>query len=809
MLLLCLSIAFVTGIALSAGKPAAVPLVIGLLVIGGVATLVLRRRSLFLLLLLCAATLLVADLRYERALPPDGASMVAFYNGMDEVDLQVEVVEEPVRKSRYYELVVGSLRLLDEGESRPLEGKALVRTHDPRDYRYGDLVVIHGRLEAPAIVDGFDYPRYLARRGIYSVLFCPQMEPTGRTSAGTIMSTLNDVRTHLSDALARSLHEPQASLAQALLLGERTSLPRETSAAFARAGAAHLLAVSGLHLGIVVLVVVAAALAMMGRRRYLYVWLALGLLWAYAALTGLRPPVVRAAIMASMFLLAELAGRQKHAPTALMLAAAIMVAVNPQALWDVSFQLSILAMGGLVVFYRPLHDGFDSLLDKAPRLLAAGRLVPSAARDIAAGTIAATIAVWPVGAATFGIVSLVGLPVSLLVLPVLPFALGTSAAVATAALISPILAAPLAWLAWLVLTYVLRVVGLFSGPSWAAIDTDIGMTALCAYYVLLTCAAMYFMLPHVRPRRQRGGAVVEMSLGGRMLRLAVLPLVVTVGLVGAALSAAPDGALHVVFLDVGQGDAALVTSPTGRTVLVDGGPDAVRMCSLLGRYMPFYERHIDLVVSTQPHADHIAGLVATAERMNVSMVAASAACHESLLYERWQQAVSREGLVVTHPVCGQSIDLGDGVALDFLGPRATGYSGSADDIDNNGLVVRISYGSVSFLFMADVRADVERDMVRRGLPLESTVLKVGHHGSSTSSCPQFVAAVSPELAVISAGANNEYGHPHLSVLQTLESQKVRYVTTANCGTVECVTDGKSLWIVCERRSSVDEEWQHN
>ncbi len=797
MLILVLSITFVCGIALSAGRPDVAPVAAGTLASAGAILLLFRRLRLSTLLFLGAVTLLAAGVRYTTALPPGDCSGLAFHNNSGVVEVRGSVVEEAVRKGTYNELVVGKLELLGDGEETPLDGKVLVRTRDLRDFRYGDGVFMRGELEQPPVLGDFDYPGYLARRGIYSTLFCPEMEATGETSGGHILTPLNRLRSHLSERIAKSLHEPQASLAQALLLGERGSLPRETSDAFARAGAAHLLAVSGLHLGIVILAVVAVALALMGRQYYLYVWFALAVVWVYAALTGMRPPVVRAAIMASVFLLAELSGRQKHAPTALALAAAVMVGVNPQALWDVSFQLSVLAMGGLVAFYSPIRDGFDMLISHVPSSIVT-RAFPPQARSIASATIAATISVWPLGAATFGIVSFVGLPVSLLALPVLPLAISASAAVALTASISALLAAPFAWLAWLVLTYLLNVVQAFSDVAFAAAEMSPGSVFLTVYYVSLGCAAMYLMLPRVRLERRREEPEAELPWTSRVLRLSVVPLAVILGLVWAAASAAPDGRLHVVFFDVGQGDAAIITSPGGRTVLIDGGPDGAITCSALGRFMPFYQRDIDLVVSSQPHADHLAGLVDVVERMDVGMVVQSPAGHDSLLCDRWGETLERAGLEALSPVCGHRIDLGDGTVIDFLGPRAEGYRGSSDDIDNNGLIARVCYGTVSFLFAADVRADVERAMVRNGLPLNSNVLKVGHHGSSTSSCAQFLATVSPSLAVVSVGADNEYGHPHESVLDGIRAHGCELLTTAQSGTVECISDGESVRVVVER-----------
>ena len=149
------------------------------------------------------------------------------------------------------------------------------------------------------------------------------------------------------------LPEPQASLAQGIVLGIRGNIPQSLNNDFARSGTAHLLAISGINLGIMAGILLSIGIWLFGRRHYLYVWLALGIVWFYAAITGMNPPVVRGAIMASLFLVAELLGRQRSAIVALTLAAAVMVGVSPYILGDASFQLSFLAMAGLI-FLSPV-----------------------------------------------------------------------------------------------------------------------------------------------------------------------------------------------------------------------------------------------------------------------------------------------------------------------------------------------------------------------------------------------------------------------------------------------------------------------
>lgn len=194
------------------------------------------------------------------------------------------------------------------------------------------MLAVTGELETPAEFADFDYRSYLAHQGIYSTMVYPRLEILERDQGIGPLAWIYSFRNGLSLSLSNTLPEPQASLAQALLLGERGMLPESVRADFSRSGGAHLLAISGLHLTILAGMILSLGIWLFGRRHNTYIWLTLGVVWLYALLTGLHPPIVRAAIMVSLFLSAELLGRQRSALSALAFAAGIMAAFSPQIL---------------------------------------------------------------------------------------------------------------------------------------------------------------------------------------------------------------------------------------------------------------------------------------------------------------------------------------------------------------------------------------------------------------------------------------------------------------------------------------------
>ena len=801
MWILAFSCAFVTGMALCATHDPAWAVVL-CPAIAFAFLLTVRTRATVVLLVMGAILFgLLGAVRYEQSLPRQGPSLVSFYNESGDVQIEATVCEEPEPGGRYTHVLIDEVSIRQGGQLMPLNGRVRVTTADPRPLHYGDALSLHVSLETPPPIGDFDYARYLALSGVYSTAFCPDMEvlPASSRSATASLMSFNS---RLGQAITSIMPEPEASLAQSLLLGRRGSLPESVSDAFVRTGTAHLLAISGLHLGILVAVVLTVLLALLGRRHYLYVWLVLLALWTYALFTGMNPPVIRAAIMASTFLAAELVGRQKHAPTALALAAAIMVGIEPQLLWRTSFQLSVLAMAGLVFLFPPLRalllQGTEWVGSKfGVRLPATG-----AATDIVAATLAATIAVSPVCAGTFGQLSVVGVPVSLLTLPALPFAIGASSLAGLVALISPAVATPFAWLAWLFLTYIVKAVDIFAALPWAAIESGaVAVWITVAFYSVLCFTPVLWQRLRRRDEGKPTPRPAATPVNSGWWPWALPPLLLAGALTCSAVMSAPDSLLHVIFLDAGQGDSILIQTPTGSTILVDGGPDGLDTCALVDSHIPFWDRTLDVVVSTHPHADHLGGLLSVVQRYKTGLVLEPGLAAPSLLHEEWLRRISVASLNSEAVTQGCHLEMADGTRLEFLSPPSTPMTHTSDDTDNNGLVLRVSYGDVSFLLVADIRAEAETQLVHRlGAKLQSDVLKVAHHGSDSSSTYQFVKAVAPQVAVISVGEDNPYGHPHADVLGRLSDLSVDTVTTQDCGTIEFVTDGSQLWVTTEHPS---------
>lgn len=249
--------------------------------------------------------------------------------------------------------------------------------------------------------------------------------------------------------------------------------------------------------------------------------------------------------------------------------------------------------------------------------------------------------------------------------------------------------------------------------------------------------------------------------------------------------------LTVKFLDIGQGDSILIQTPRGRTILVDGGPGST-LLERLNEETSFWMKDIDMVVSTHPDLDHVEGLMDIVERYQVGVVLVTGMLTETQLSKSFSQALEREHINVAIATPEQDWELDDGVFLDILAPTTPVAGKVLKKTNDDGIVAKLVYRETSLLLTADIEEIGEHRLLRTESDLRAQLLKVGHHGSRTSSSLPFLRAVSAEEAVMINGKDNSYGHPHLQTVLALDEQGLDWVSTKDAGTVTYFSDG-SVW----------------
>jgi competence protein ComEC len=559
------------------------------------------------------------------------------------------------------------------------------------------------------------------------------------------------LKANLADAPERDRRA--AALLLAFLMGETADLPSETVAAFRDGGVAHIVAISGLQVALVAsgvgFLLAGLRLPVPARDAAL---LAATLLFAVFA--GGRPPVFRAAFMIGLYLLARLLGRPTSPGQVVGFAAAALLLLGPEDLFDVGFLLTFAAVFGLSAFGTPLA-----------RALRARGARPGFAVDAAAATVGAELAVFPVQAFVFNVVPFVGLLSNPVVVPLSIVFLYAALVLAPLLLVSPLAAAaavaPLRLLAD-------AMVGLLT-----ALDglSAIRVVPTPPFLLAAGIALLLFAAGTLRPALPRRLALAS--------ALAAMLFVLF-----RRTGAAEPGTARLEALDVGQGDAWLLVSPAGR-ILVDGG----------GSWDPAYEAGrlrllpklcdrgavaLDAVVLTHPHPDHARGLLAVLALLPVGEVVLPASAPRNEVLDEFLESARRRGLPLRRLAAGDRFAAA-GFAFDVLHPAGHAYVRAPEN--NGSLVLRTSLGGRTLLLTGDVEAPAERDLLEGGRPLSADILKVAHHGSATSTTPELLRAVSPRVALVGVGRHNRFGHPSGDVLARLRAARVRTLRTDRDGEV--------------------------
>jgi competence protein ComEC len=681
----------------------------------------------------------------------------------------------------------------------------------PDGIEVGAELAVSGRLrelrETPG--PGFDFAVYLRRRGVAAELFVDRARPTGRRRGG-VAGLLDSMRRRAERAVAAGLPPAEAALASGMVLGQDEEIDEATRQDWRDSGLAHLLAVSGQNVMLLVALAV-PLLAVAGAGPGARGAALLALVALYVPLAGAGPSLQRAGVMGAAGIAAMTLSRPASRSYALLLAAAATLALNPRVSSDPGWQLSFAAVAGILVLGRPLaaaltRAGEDLLRERSQP---APRAVVCALADAIAITVAATLATAPLVSFHFGAVPVAGLIANLLALPVVApamwlgmvkVALGLVAAVVPPAdglaeLLGPLTRLPLAYLEQLAE----RCADLPGGRLALPLDSpvSVGVAYAVVIAVLLAVRRLVRAPRKRRPssRRSRAGfpeRAAAWRRASRGFRVAVVVLVLATLALATATglgSPSPPGDLTVRFLDIGQGDATLIQHPDGTAVLFDGGPPEGGVTRLLRRAGV---RRLAIVVATHASRDHHGGLVDVLDRYPVGMLLDGGDGNPHPGLQAVRDEANQEGIRIVPAVAPMTVRAG-GLTIRILSPLPRPPGPPPDDPNPRAVVAIVSSGAFDLLLSADAESEA---LLPLDLP-DVEAMKVPHHGSSDPGLPEVLGRLRPEIAAIEVGAHNTYGHPAPSTLAALDHAGIATYRTDQDGTVSLTVKHGRMHVTTE------------
>jgi competence protein ComEC len=663
-----------------------------------------------------------------------------------------------------------SFRLQNSADSPQLK-YVQVYCHFSADLNRGDQVTLQGKLQVPDKPGNpgeFDYCTYLKHQRVFYIISVEgETGIINTTPVRGITQKINSCRSRTEEMVYRLMPETEAQIFLGMLLGEKENIDPDRYEVFQKTGIVHIFAVSGLHIGIIVLFL-SYCTSLLLKSKGIRFLLVIGFLLLYGSLIGWPISVQRAVIMASLALLANYHGRQNGAGNSLGLAGMLIIVMDPYALFTISFQLSFMAAWGLVCLYPALKDYWQ---------------YQNRVWDIVLIPLCAQLAVIPLLVYYFNLFSPVAL-ISNIMVSCLIAAVVICGFLALLLVYFPPLAVLFLYPAGFMIEILTRAADIFvripGGCLWVK-TPDLETMALYYLALLMLLAAFYYSWP----RQRVWTALTVLSLG--MLLICLPPGLFRYGI------------LEVVFLDVGQGDSIFIKTPRGKFILLDGGGSHFYSVSAK-KILPYLRhrgvREIYLMINSHPDSDHLKGWTETAEKMPFRYVMVPASLFQAEEYDEVKEIARQRGAEVLGAAAGQHINIEAGLNIEVLYPPA--YMGNGD-YNQQSLVLRLEYGDFSLLMPGDLEKEGLEQLAASDRVQPTLLVKVPHHGSRGALLEDFYEKLGPYAAIISAGKNNIYGHPAREVLDYLEEQGILVLRTDMDGAVSLESDGQNLVIDCFRR----------
>lgn len=729
--------------------------------------------------------LFLGSARYQFSVPNFDAFHVAFYNDRNyDLLLTGHLVEPPDYRDSYTNLRL-QVTAVDTGDGDlPVEGLLLARVDANQPFHYGEIIRLRGKLKTPPENEDFSYRDYLAAQNVHSYMSSAEVTILPGRGGNIFSAALYAFKERSLANIYRIFPDPESSLLAGILLGVDTGLTKELQQAFKNTGTAHIIAISGFNISIIAGIFFTMFSRMVGPR-----WgsalAVLGII-LYTLLVGGDAAVVRAAIMGTFALFARQIGRRQFALNTLLAVAMLMCAWNPLYIWDVGFQLSFFATLGLILYAEPFSKFAARMLNRYVPLSTAEKIIQPLS-DFVLLTFAAQLTTIPIMAYHFQRISLISFIANPFILPAQPAVMILGGVAVLLSLIWLPLGQLAAWVAYPFTLYTIRIVELFDRVPHGTIflgDFSFG-------FVILFYAAL--LLLTIRPAH--GGAFGWSALRERIHSLrakagalgagsAVVLLTIALLLIWRAAVSLPDRLLHITFLDVGSADAVFIKTPSGKNILVNGGPSVTILSDELGRRVSAFNRSLDWLIIASTEEEQVASLPRALERYTPDSVLWSGNRQGSFSSRVLYEYLTLQAIPVTFAETNQTLDLGDGAALQIL---TTGARGSVLLIEWQNFRAVLPIG-MSFEAIAELRDGQSVGPV--------SVLSLADSGYAPSNPPEWIVNLNPEVIVLNVSAGDQNGMPDDETLDAVKDHEL--LRTDQNGWIEITTNGEQMWVNVER-----------
>lgn len=620
---------------------------------------------------------------------------------------------------------------------------------------YGDLIEIKGEYSAPEVArnyKGFDYSQYLKTLNIYGTIKVEESKIINKNQLSPILISINNIKEKMIDNANRNMPKRTANLLLGILIGERDNIQEDIIESFRTANLSHILAVSGAHTSYIILGITYLISKSKTPKRIGYIITIINLL-IFIIITGASYSVVRACIMAIVVIGAKICYRKENFFTSICISLIIILIQNPFAINDIGLKLSFMGTAGIVIFNKSITNFFIKL--KIKQKIAEALSV----------TFSAQLMIMPITILNFNTISLTFFISNILASPLLGIIIIFGF---ISIFISSILN-PISKVLFLILHIFLELLILVSKvtekiPGSSILVKTPNILFAIVYYILILFFNYFFVIKQNPTRRFHKKIIKIITIKNIKNGFKVIAVVFLIMLLLTRIVRIINPTLKIYFIDVGQGDSTLIVTPKNKKILIDGGEGKTNVLFqyLLDRRI----NKIDYIIISHFDSDHCNGLIEIIEKMRVENIVKSKQSKESEEYKKILEIIKQKNIKVSSVKAEDKIIIEKNLYTKILNPAE---KFEFQDLNNNAIVAKLVYKNFSMLFTGDIEKAEENLAKKYKNELKSTILKVAHHGSKTSTSEEFLKYVEPQIALIGVGENNKFGHPNQITIEKLKN----------------------------------------
>lgn len=620
---------------------------------------------------------------------------------------------------------------------------------------YGDLIEIKGEYSAPEVArnyKGFDYSQYLKTLNIYGTIKVEESKIINKNQLSPILISINNIKEKMIDNANRNMPKRTANLLLGILIGERDNIQEDIIESFRTANLSHILAVSGAHTSYIILGITYLISKSKTPKRIGYIITIINLL-IFIIITGASYSVVRACIMANVVIGAKICYRKENFFTSICISLIIILIQNPFAINDIGLKLSFMGTAGIVIFNKSITNFFIKL--KIKQKIAEALSV----------TFSAQLMIMPITILNFNTISLTFFISNILASPLLGIIIIFGF---ISIFISSILN-PISKILFLILHIFLELLILVSKvtekiPGSSILVKTPNILFAIVYYILILFFNYFFVIKQNPTRRFHKKIIKIITIKNIKNAFKVIAVVFLIMLLLTRIVRIINPTLKIYFIDVGQGDSTLIVTPKNKKILIDGGEGKTNVLFqyLLDRRI----NKIDYIIISHFDSDHCNGLIEIIEKMRVENIVMSKQSKESEEYKKILEIIKQKNIKVSSVKAEDKIIIEKNLYTKILNPAE---KFEFQDLNNNAIVAKLVYKNFSMLFTGDIEKAEENLAKKYKNELKSTILKVAHHGSKTSTSEEFLKYVEPQIALIGVGENNKFGHPNQITIEKLKN----------------------------------------